>query len=75
MLSYSRPESFESLKREWRTSSLSGIALWGPSQWFQFAYVPVHLRIPFMSGVAFVWSVIISLQAQLGNVKPQKGFH
>ena len=67
--------SLDALRREWRTSSLSGIALWGPAQWFQFALVPPPLRIPFMSAVAFVWSVIISLQAQLGNVRPARGFH
>ena len=68
-------KSFEALQHEWAASSLSGIALWGPAQWFQFAMVPVSLRIPFMSGVAFVWSLVISLQAQYGNVRPAKGFH
>jgi len=68
-------ESIKALRREWVTSSMSGIALWGPAQWFQFALVPTPLRIPFMSGVAFVWSLVISLQAQYGNVRPAKGFH
>ena len=37
--------------------------------------VPVSLRIPFMSGVAFVWSLVISRQAQYGSVRPAEGFH
>lgn len=65
-------ESIGALKREWAMSSASGIALWGPAQYFNFAYVSVPMRIPFMSSVAFVWSLIISLQAQFGNVRPVK---
>jgi len=67
--------SVQTLKREWASSSLSGIALWGPAQWFNFACLPSSMRIPFMSGVAFVWSLVISLQAQCSNVHPRLGSH
>jgi len=66
-------ESARTLKREWKGSSISGIALWGPAQWFNFALVPSSMRIPFMSAVAFVWSLVISMQAQRSNIRPTRG--
>ena len=74
--SWSLRASLEALQGEWVTSSLSGMALWGPAQWVNFAVVPTSMRIPFMSGVAFVWSLVISLQASYGNIRPSsKGLH
>jgi len=35
-------------------------ALWVPAQLVNFALVPRHLRIPFVAGVSFFWTVILS---------------
>ncbi|KAJ9524495.1 hypothetical protein QJQ45_019552 [Haematococcus lacustris] len=35
--------------------------VWVPAQLVNFAYVPQHLRIPFVAGVSFAWTVIISV--------------
>lgn len=66
-------ESARTLKREWKASSIAGVSLWGPAQWFNFAVVPTSLRIPFMSVIAFVWSLVISMQAQRSNIRPVRG--
>lgn len=34
--------------------------VWVPAQLFNFGMVPMHLRIPFVAAVSFVWTVIIS---------------
>jgi hypothetical protein len=35
--------------------------IWVPAQLVNFAVVPRHLRIPYVAGVSFIWTVIISL--------------
>lgn len=35
--------------------------LWVPAQLVNFAVVPRHLRIPFVAGVSFAWTVVLSL--------------
>ena len=34
--------------------------IWVPAQLFNFSVVPGHLRIPFIAGVSFAWTVVIS---------------
>ncbi|GFR46773.1 hypothetical protein Agub_g8401 [Astrephomene gubernaculifera] len=34
--------------------------IWVPAQMVNFTLVPLHLRIPFVAGVSFAWTVVIS---------------
>jgi hypothetical protein len=45
-------DMFENLKALWM--------IWVPAQLFNFSFVPVHLRVPFVAGVSFVWCVVLS---------------
>jgi len=36
-------------------------AVWVPAQLVNFGVVPLHLRIPYVAGVSFAWTVIISV--------------
>lgn len=41
--------------------------VWVPAQLVNFSMVPMHLRIPFVAGVSFAWTVILSvLRGDLG---------
>lgn len=35
--------------------------IWVPAQMVNFTVVPLHLRIPFVAGVSFAWTVVISV--------------
>lgn len=35
--------------------------LWIPAQAFNFMFVPLYLRMPFITSVSFVWTMILSL--------------
>lgn len=48
-----RTEIFESVKALW--------SVWVPLQFINFAFVPRHLRIPYVAGVSFGWTVILSV--------------
>lgn len=36
-------------------------SVWIPAQMVNFAFVPRHLRIPYVAGVSFIWTVILSV--------------
>lgn len=46
-------DMWENLKALW--------TIWVPAQLVNFAFVPLHLRIPYVAGVSFAWTVIISV--------------
>lgn len=48
-----RAELWENCKALW--------TIWVPAQLVNFSVVPRHLRIPFVAGVSFAWTVIISV--------------
>lgn len=52
-LSKYQADAWENLKALWM--------LWVPAQLVNFSIVPVHLRIPFVAGVSFAWTVILSV--------------
>jgi hypothetical protein len=35
--------------------------LWIPAQIYNFNYVPLYLRMPFITSVSFIWTIILSL--------------
>lgn len=35
--------------------------VWIPAQMINFAFVPLYLRMPFIAGVSFAWTVILSI--------------
>lgn len=35
--------------------------LWIPAQMVNFMFVPLHLRMPFITGVSFAWTTILSM--------------
>jgi len=35
--------------------------LWVPAQAFNFMFIPLYLRMPFITSVSFVWTMILSL--------------
>jgi len=35
--------------------------IWLPTQMFNFTFVPLHLRMPFIASVSFGWTVILSM--------------
>ena len=35
--------------------------MWVPAQLINFAFVPRHLRIPYVAAVSFGWTVILSV--------------
>jgi len=57
-LSYSmhkcQDELWENCKSLW--------SIWIPAQIFNFAYVPRHLRIPFVAGTSMLWTVVLSVK-------------
>ncbi|KAF6260930.1 hypothetical protein COO60DRAFT_1504019 [Scenedesmus sp. NREL 46B-D3] len=48
-----RNELWENCKALW--------TIWVPAQMVNFSVVPRHLRIPFVAGVSFAWTVVISV--------------
>ncbi|EFJ42322.1 hypothetical protein VOLCADRAFT_107297 [Volvox carteri f. nagariensis] len=45
--------------------------IWVPAQMVNFTVVPLHLRIPFVAGVSFAWTVVIScMRGALDKKKP-----
>ncbi|PRW44428.1 peroxisomal membrane family [Chlorella sorokiniana] len=48
-----RSEIWDSLKALWM--------VWVPAQFVNFAFVPRHLRIPYVAAVSFGWTVILSV--------------
>ena len=51
-MSKCRAELWENLKALWM--------IWVPAQLINFAFVPRHLRIPFVALISFAWTIIIS---------------
>lgn len=35
--------------------------IWIPAQLVNFAFVPRHLRVPYVAGVSFLWTVVLSV--------------
>eukprot|EP01129_Flabellula_baltica_P005571 TRINITY_DN2030_c0_g1_i1.p1 TRINITY_DN2030_c0_g1~~TRINITY_DN2030_c0_g1_i1.p1 ORF type:complete len:191 (-),score=33.46 TRINITY_DN2030_c0_g1_i1:97-669(-) len=47
--------------------------IWVPAQVICFAFVPKHLRIPYVSAVSFVWTTVLSImQEQFKASRPAK---
>lgn len=47
-------------KREIKDSCLALWKIWVPAQLVNFAFVPRHLRIPYVAAVSFGWTVVLS---------------
>jgi len=47
-----RAEAWDNWKACW--------AVWVPAQLVNFAFVPKHMRIPFVAGISFAWTIIMS---------------
>lgn len=59
-----RSELVDNVKALW--------TIWIPAQLFNFAFVPRHLRIPYVAGVSFVWTVVLSvMQGRFDSLKEQ----
>ncbi len=57
-----RGEIWDSLKALW--------SVWVPAQLINFAFVPRHLRVPYVAAVSFGWTVILSvMQVRTGFPK------
>ena len=50
----------EKYKREIKDSCLALWKIWVPAQLVNFAFVPRHLRIPYVAAVSFGWTVVLS---------------
>lgn len=48
-----KAEIWDSVKALW--------TIWVPAQVINFAFVPRHLRIPYVAGVSFLWTVVLSV--------------
>lgn len=48
-----KTEIWDSVKALW--------TIWVPAQVVNFAFVPRHLRIPYVAGVSFLWTVVLSV--------------
>lgn len=60
-----RTELWDSVKALW--------SIWMPAQLVNFAFVPRHLRVPYVAGVSFIWTVILSvMQGQFDAVKEER---
>ncbi|PNG99930.1 Protein sym1 [Tetrabaena socialis] len=47
--------------------------IWVPAQMINFTVVPLHLRIPFVAGVSFAWTVVIScMRGALDKTPPAR---
>ncbi|KAG2489732.1 hypothetical protein HYH03_011839 [Edaphochlamys debaryana] len=55
---------WENLKALWM--------IWVPAQMVNFTVVPLHLRIPFVAGVSFAWTVVISVMRGAMDKTPPK---
>jgi hypothetical protein len=47
-------------RREIKDSCLALWKIWVPAQLINFAFVPRHLRIPYVAAVSFGWTVVLS---------------
>lgn len=60
-----RTELFDNMTALW--------TIWIPAQLVNFAFVPRHLRIPYVAGVSFLWTVVLSvMQGRFDSLKEQK---
>ena len=50
----------EKYRREIKDSCLALWKIWVPAQFVNFAFVPRHLRIPYVAAVSFGWTVVLS---------------
>jgi len=48
-----KTEIWESVKTLW--------SVWVPLQLINFAFVPRHMRVPYVAGVSFGWTMILSV--------------
>jgi len=57
-------------------------SLWVPLQFINFAFVPRHLRIPFVAGISLAWTVVLSTmrggevdtrpaEAEIADIRPE----
>ena len=63
-------ESFKELKEKFVTTFILDLAVWPPIQAFNFYYVPPPLRLMYLNGAYFLWSIILSFLKH--NVSFQK---
>ncbi|KAG2452896.1 hypothetical protein HYH02_002240 [Chlamydomonas schloesseri] len=54
-------ESFADYKEHLWDNCKALWMIWVPAQMVNFTVVPLHLRIPFVAGVSFAWTVVISV--------------
>ena len=47
--------------------------IWIPAQIYNFNYVPLYLRMPFITSVSFIWTMILSL-THGNNVVPKTSY-
>eukprot|EP00889_Picochlorum_renovo_P005844 jgi/Picre1/32874/NNA_008203.t1 len=60
-----KSEIWESVKTLW--------SVWVPLQLINFAFVPRHMRVPYVAGVSFGWTMILSvMQGKFDDAKAKK---
>ncbi len=54
--------SYEKYKTNLLADVKSMWQVWLPAQMINFGYIPIHLRMPFITFVSFAWTIILSMQ-------------
>jgi len=68
-----RPEQIvDKLKQDWATTVGANLALWVPSMFFNFRYVPPHLQVLFSNGIGFFWNIYLSFTVAKGEATDKK---
>ncbi|PNW87251.1 hypothetical protein CHLRE_02g115150v5 [Chlamydomonas reinhardtii] len=66
-------ESFADYKEHLWDNCKALWMIWVPAQMVNFTVVPLHLRIPFVAGVSFAWTVVISvMRGAMDKAPPSK---
>lgn len=54
-------DSLSVYKSNFKTDLLSIWQLWIPAQMINFTFIPIHLRMPYITCVSFGWTIILSM--------------
>lgn len=58
-------QGVDNIIKDYKTNIKDDLAtiwkLWIPAQMINFTYIPIHLRMPFITGVSFAWTIILSM--------------
>ena len=70
-LVYEKRLSLSKSIQRWKdnfTEDFRNCLIWVPLDLLMFAYIPLHLRTPFVASAGLIWPILMSLQARFERI-------